>query len=94
MPNREEIKKKVEKAQKEVGMRIFLIRDKLNLTQDKLGAPSGYGRAVISNYEKGIRGPAFNFIFSLIHDFYVNPHYLFFGWGKMFNKEQLHLPKK
>ena len=94
MPISEEIKKKREKAQKEVGMRIFLIRDKLNLTQDKLYAPSGYGREVISNYEKGIRGPGFNFIFSLIHDFHVNPYYLFFGWGKMFNREQLHFPKK
>ena len=94
MQNREEIKNKREMAQKEVGMRIFLIRDKLNLNQGEIGAPSGFGRAVISNYEKGIRPPNFNFIFSLISDFHVNPHYLFTGWGKMFNKEQPHIPKK
>lgn len=71
--------------------RVKLIRKQLNLTQEQLAQRLGVGKAALSMIETGKAGLSMRNRNILVQELNVNPEWLEYGTGEMFNsKPELH----
>ena len=71
--------------------RVKLIRKQLNLTQEQLAQRLGVGKAALSMIETGKAGLSMRNRNILVQELNVNPDWLEYGTGEMFNaKPELH----
>lgn len=66
------------------GQRVYTLRKKLNLTQEKFAKPLGVGKAAISNIEKDIRNITDQMAISICREYDVSEEWLKDGIGEMF----------
>lgn len=67
-----------------IGERIAIIREKVNLNQESFGKRINVTRSAISNYEKGTRNIMDRVISDICREFNVNEEWLRNGTGEIF----------
>lgn len=65
--------------------RITLVREKSNLSMEKFGYKIGITRSSINSIEKSVNNPSEQTIKLICREFNVNPYWLKYGKGDMFN---------
>ena len=69
---------------KEIGKRLRSVRNRLDLTIEKMHEITGFSKSLISDAENGSKKPSTIYLFELLHNFDVSIDYIFTGRGKMF----------
>ncbi len=72
--------------------RVRAVRKALKIKQQDMAANYGMSRSYIAEVESGKRVPRPELIMKLYYDYGVNPHYLLFGTGDMFDASNTKKP--
>jgi transcriptional regulator with XRE-family HTH domain len=68
----------------EVGKRLIMVRERLDLKQKQLAAELGLSSSYLSDIEKGKVNPGFNFLMRIYRKYKVSLDWLLFNEGDMF----------
>ncbi|UCH95404.1 MAG: helix-turn-helix transcriptional regulator [Candidatus Aminicenantes bacterium] len=74
---------------KEIGLRLQLIRKRLNLLQKEFAKMLDISNASLSEMEAGNAKPRFELIYNITRKFKVNVNYLLHGEGEIFMSDEI-----